>query len=228
MQETEQELQHVGAHYALSRRHRHPSTIPFISVDQRTTRSVFDLTILAKQLDGLLTFMQECGKKKSTILFATSRHESLKLVEETATALGMPFVTGRWVGGLLSNFDVIKKRVERLKKLRGEKEINAWQKYTKKEGVLLQRELGKLETRFSGILQLEKLPDVLFVVNTQREKIAVAEARKVGIPIVGLVNACVDISTIDYPVVTNINSLKNIQYILDKVQQRYRGATTTN
>ncbi len=219
-EKTIEELKEVGAEYAFSNRYRHPSTIPFMMGGGGINK--FDLTKVVEELNKLLEFVRLLGKEKKKILFVTSRNESRSILKDLAERLSMPYITGRWIGGTISNFDNIKNRISRLQTLRSEKESGAWTKFTKKENVLLNRELDKLETRFSGIVTLEGKPDALFVIDANRESIAVLEANRLGIPIIGLVNSDTDLSMIDYKIIANNTSRKSVQYFLNKIEEEYK------
>ena len=211
----------VGGQYAVTSRYRHPSLIPFIA-ENRKNRGIFDLEKTVEVLEKTLLFIEECGKKGHIILFVSTRQETVDLVKQAAENLSLPHMLNRWIGGTLSNFKNIKGRVEKMKQMQQEKEEGKWTKYTKKEKVLLNRELAKLENRFTGIASLSELPQVVFVLDTRKEKIAVKEANNAEIPVIGLSNADADIKPVQYPIIANIYSRDAAAYILDLVEEAYR------
>ena len=135
--------------------------------------------------------------------------------------LGMPFVDGRWIGGTLTNFGQIKKRVEKLERLTSEREKGELAKYTKKERLLIDREIANLDRFFSGIIPMKELPKVLFVVDPKKEYTAVKEAQDLGIPVIALAGSDCDISIIEYPIVGNDASKSSITFFVGEMVKAY-------
>ena len=218
-QDIGKEITKAGGQYAVSNRYRHPSFASMITGTGGT--AVFDLEKMVAMLQGTLSFVEACGKKGAVILFVSTRKETVGLVEGAAKNLSLPHMLNRWIGGTLSNFKNIRGRVERMESLRKEKEDGGWTQYTKKERILLNRELTKLESRFSGIASLTELPDAVFVLDTKKEHNAVTEVNSMGIPVIGLSNANADRSLIQHPIVANIQSRDAVRYILGLVESAY-------
>ncbi len=138
----------------------------------------------------------------------------------------MPYVAGRWLGGTLTNFPEIKKRIKRMLELTSDRDAGTLaKKYTKKERLLIDREIARLEENFSGIAGMEKIPDALLILDTRREFIAVAEAATLGIPVIGIMNSDCDLSLIQYPIVGNDATRESVTFFLDKVVEAYREGT---
>ena len=138
----------------------------------------------------------------------------------------MPYVAGRWLGGTLTNFPEIKKRIKRMLELLADREAGTLaKKYTKKERVLIDREIARLEENFSGLVSLEKLPDALLVVDTRHEETAIFEARALAIPALGIMNSDCDLSLVSYPVVGNDASRETVKFFLDKIVEAYKEGT---
>ena len=215
-----EKIKTCGAQYAVGKRYRHPSAASFLNKNDKG--GMFDIEKQVKMLTATLAFVGECGKKKQTILFVSTRQETVDLVRQTAQSLSMPYTLNRWIGGTISNFSNIRSRVEWMERLAKEKEEGKWEKFTKKEQVLMNRELVKLERKFSGIRVLEKLPDAVFVLDTWREKNAVSEASEAGIPIIGFSNANANIHRVQYPVVANIQSRNTVEYMLSLLSDAYK------
>ena len=213
------ELERCGGQYAVANRYRHPSLAPLITSGRG--RGVFDVRKVVDMLQSTLSFVETCGSKGQVILFVATRQETVDLVNRTAQNLSLPFMLHRWIGGTLSNYKNIFGRVERLQRLRKEKEDGAWATNTKKEKVLMNRELTKLESRFSGIVSLEELPAAVFILDTKKENNAVVEANSIGIPVIGLSNANADIGLIQHPIIANIQSREAVTYILGLVEEAY-------
>ena len=214
-------MKEIGGHYAVTSRYCHPSLTSLVIAKKRE-RGVFDLEKTIEMMEGALAYIKEIGKKRKVILFVSSRQETLDLIEKTAIDLSLPYMVNRWIGGTLSNFKNIRSRVDRLEKLRKERDDGKWAKYTKKEKVLLNRELGKLESKFIGIKDMDVLPAAIFILDTKKEKIAVNEAHTANVPVIGFSNADADVNTIQYPIIANIYTRGAVEYILGLVADAYK------
>ncbi|MFH1402610.1 MAG: 30S ribosomal protein S2 [Patescibacteria group bacterium] len=207
----------VGAHYAYSRSKRHASTKPFIFGVKNGTE-IFDLEKTAISLEEAKNFaktvFENAGKQ---MLFVASKNEAKDIVKSIAESVGMPSVHNRWVGGTLTNFDVIKKRVSRYLKLLEEKESGELLKYTKKERLQIDKEIAKLERKFAGIVSMKTLPAVLFVVDSKYEAVAVQEALLKNIPVIALANSDCNIREIDFPIVANDASCDSIKFFTEEI-----------
>ncbi len=207
----------VGAHYAYTKSKRHPSTKSFI-FGAKNGVDIFDLEKTKKSLEEAKEFvgkvLETAGKQ---ILFVGSKSEAKNIVKEIAEGIEMPIVSNRWVGGTLTNFDIIKKRADRLLKLREDKESGELLKYTKKERNQLDKEVIKLERKFGGITSMKTLPSVVFVIDPRYESVAVEEAKQKNIPVVALANSDCSIKEIDYPILANDTSNKSIQFFTEEI-----------
>ncbi|MFC1802087.1 30S ribosomal protein S2 [Patescibacteria group bacterium] len=211
----------AGAHFGYSRAKRHSSAKRVLFGSKNGT-DIFDLEKTKKYLEEAKEFVKSLSEQKKQILFVGGKNEARKIVEETAVALGLPFVASRWIGGTLTNFTEIRKRVQKLERLRQEKEKGEWGKYTKKEALDLSKELEKLEKTFSGLVEMKSLPTALFVVDAKHEDIAVTEAKSMNIPVVSLSNSDNDISKIDYPIPANDTSKTSIEYFVKQIEEAYK------
>lgn len=219
--ELTQEIERVGGHYAVTNRYQHPSLASMIE-GKKGSRAVFDIEKITTLLEKTLTFIEECGKKGHVILFVSTRQETIDSVRQTAKNLSLPYMLNRWIGGTLSNFTNIKGRINKMSTMQKEKEEGGWTKYTKKEKVLLNRELTKLENRFTGIATLTELPQAVFVLDTRKEHIAVKEANSTGVSVIGFSTANADIHRIQEPIIANIHSREAVTYILGLVETAYK------
>ena len=219
--ELTQEIERVGGHYAVTNKYRHPSQASIIE-GKKGNRAVFAVEKIVSLLEKTLTFVEECGRRGQVILFVSTRQETIDLVKKTAENLSLPYMLNRWIGGTLSNFTNIKGRLHKMSTMQKEKEEGAWTKYTKKEKVLLNRELTKLENRFTGIATLTELPQAIFVLDTKKEHIAVKEANSAKVPVIGFSSANADIHRIQHPIIANIHSREAVTYILGLVEEAYR------
>ncbi|MEK7555820.1 MAG: 30S ribosomal protein S2 [Patescibacteria group bacterium] len=211
----------AGSHFGYSKSRRHPSMKSFI-LGAKNRVELFNLDKTLKALDVVKEFIASKAQDGKTILFVGTKPEAKKTVEEYARAINMPYVTERWIGGMLTNFHEIKKRVARLEEIQNKKEKGELAKYTKKEQLLLDRELAKLNKNFSGIVSMKELPKALFVVDPKHEQIAVTEARKENIPVIALASSDCDISKIDYSIPVNESSRPSIELLVREIASAYR------
>ncbi len=215
----------VGAHFGFSRSRRHATMKPLVYGSKNRT-DILDLTKTAPLFEAALAFVRSLGANGKRVLIVGGKPEMKDITKKTAEELGMPYVAGRWLGGTLTNFSEIKKRVKRMEELRTERETGeSAKKYTKKERVLIDREIGRLEENFLGILGMDKLPDALLIVDTRHEFIAAAEAATLRIPVVGIMNSDCDLSSATYPIVGNDASKESVQFFLSAVVEAYREGT---
>jgi len=218
-------LFNVGAHLGYSRARRHAS-MKHVIFGSKGTTDIIDLSKTSTMLEETLAFIRSLGSSNKVVLFVGGKPEIRDLVRESAETLNMPYVAGRWLGGTLTNFVEIKKRIQRLASLTGDRDAGVLaQKYTKKERVLLGREIAKLELNFGGMSGLERLPDALVVVDTRAEHIAVKEAKDLGIPVIGIMNSDCDLSQVSHPMVGNDASRASVQFFLTQAVDAYRTGT---
>ncbi len=213
----------AGAHFGQIRSRRHPTTAQYIyGVKDRV--EIFDLektaALLIKAKEYVAKIVSEGGK----ILFIGGKNEAKAMVKKIAESIDMPYVAGRWIGGTFTNFPEIKKRVARLETLQTEKEKGDFAKYTKKERLILDKEIANLEKYFFGIVTMKELPKAVFIVDAKREHIAVAEAKQVGIPVISLSSSDCDFSTIDIAIPGNDASVACISYVLTEVADAAKAA----
>jgi small subunit ribosomal protein S2 len=206
-------LMEAGVHFGYSRTKRHPTVTPFL-YGSKGGVDIVDLEKTAPQIEKAANFLAELGAAGKTVIFVGVKPEARKQVIEIATALKQPYVTERWIGGILTNFPEIKRRISKLEKLREDKLSGEFAKYTKKEQLLLTREMERLEKFFDGLTGLTKIPDAIVVVDSKKEHIAIAEARKVGVPVIAIGNTDCTIRNIDYPIIANDSSASSIKIIL--------------
>ena len=214
----------AGAHYAYSKSRRHPTTKPYI-FGAKERVELLDLEKTGQLLDEAKAFVQGLGAAGKTILFVAGKNEAQKVIREAADGAGLPYVSGRWIGGTLTNFPEIKKRAERLVTLRNQREKGELSKYTKKERLLIDREIDKLEEKFGGITGMDAVPHAMFVVDSKSEYIAVKEARAQGLPVIALTNSDCDLSVVDYPIVANDAARASITLFVNEIKDAYLEGT---
>lgn len=226
-----QTLQDAGMHFGYPRTRRHPSAAPFLFGTKDRT-DLFDLSQTAMRLDAAQEFAKGLAATGKQILFVGGKNEAIQPVKEAALSLGVPFVAGRWIGGTLTNFKNIRKRVERLESLTADRDSGELEKkYTKREQLLLSREIENLEFRFGGIVSMKDLPSALFIVDPRHEDTAVKEANQLRIPVIALSSSDGDFSKVQYPIPGNDTVQKSIRLVVSKIADAYaagrRGVTQT-
>jgi small subunit ribosomal protein S2 len=210
----------AGAHFAFSKSRRHPSVAPFI-FGVKNKVEIFDLEKTTTLLEDAKHFIKNLGKDGKMILFVGGKSEARNAVKNGALSLGMPFVDGRWLGGTLTNFAQLRKRVEKMEKLTQEREKGELTKYTKKERLLIDREIAKLERFFSGIVSMKELPKALFVIDPKKEKNAVKEAQDMKIPVIALLGSDCNMKEVTNPIVGNDASETSIQFFVNEITKAY-------
>lgn len=210
----------AGAHFAFSKSRRHPSVAPYI-FGVKNKVEIFDLEKTTALLDSAKEFVKNLGKDSKMVLFVGGKSEARNAVKNGALSLGMPYVDGRWLGGTLTNFVALRKRVEKMEKLTLEREKGELAKYTKKERLLIDREITKLERFFSGVVGMRDLPKALFVIDPKKEKNAVKEAQDMGIPVIALLGSDCDIKEVTHPIVGNDASETSVQFFVNEIVKAY-------
>lgn len=219
-----QELFDAGAHFAYARSRRHPSVAPFI-FGTKNRVEIFDLEKTQETLAVAKDYMKKLGTEGKTVLFVAGKNEAHEALIAGAQAIDMPYVAGRWIGGTLTNFPQIKKRIDKLADLKDKKEKGSLGQFTKKERLLIDREIVDLENTFGGITTLAKRPDVLLVVDPKQESIAVKEAAVGNIPVVAITGSDCNINDVKYAVVGNDASRNSIGYFIDQLSAAYLAGT---
>lgn len=210
----------AGAHYGFIKSRRHPTVKPFI-FGTKNKIEIFDLEKTEAQLQAAIEFVKKIAGSGKQLVFAASKSEAKEAVKNAAESIAQPYVSGRWVGGTFTNFPMIRKRVEKLLDLMSQREKGELSKYTKKERLMIDREIDRLNGLFSGITGMERLPGALFVVDSKKEYIAVNEARDAGIPVVALCGSDCDVSVINYPIVANDAAIASVEYFTRAIAAAY-------
>jgi small subunit ribosomal protein S2 len=219
-----EEMFQNGAHYGYSKSRRHPSTSPYIFA----TKNGVDIINIEKTNDLFEKAMEKITSLAAggkTILFVGTKAEARQQVIEAALALNMPYVSERWVGGSLTNFPEIKKRIVKLLDLRDQKEKGGLEKYTKKERLLIDREMEDMTKNFQGLTGITRTADALFVVDPKKEHIAVTEAHKMNLPVIALMNTDCNIKQVEYPIIANDASVSSITFFVTQAKNAYNKGT---
>ncbi len=216
-----EEMFKAGAHFGYSRSSRNPKMKKFI-FGLRNNVDVFDLEKTRKKLDEAKTFMESLGAGKKIVLFVSTKKGIAGLLEEYASQIGMPYVTERWLGGILTNFKAIKGRRDYMDELIQKRESGELAKYTKKEQLRIERKIARLKHYFAGLEALKTLPAALVIVDTKEERNAVREARNMKIPIIGVMNTDCNPDDAAYAVPANDNSMSSVGYLLGELAESYK------
>jgi small subunit ribosomal protein S2 len=214
-----EEMLTAGAHFGYSKTRRHPSTATYILATKNKV-DIINLDKTEEMLESAKQFVMTLGKTGRQILFVGTKPEAKKIIASGAEKIEMPYVAERWVGGILTNSPEIRKRIAKLVDLKDKKEKGELEKYTKKERLLIDREVAKMETNFSGLVILKKA-EALFVIDSKKEHIAVAEAKKEGIPVIALVNSDCDLKDVDFPIIANDASTSSIKFFVEEIVNAY-------
>jgi small subunit ribosomal protein S2 len=205
-----------GVHFGHRTNKWDPRMKPYIFTE-RNGIHIIDLQLTVKALNTAYAMIREVGMNGGTVLFIGTKRQAQDTVREEAVRCGMPYVTERWLGGMLTNWNTMHARVqemERLETLRDSGEIN---QLTKKEGLLIQRDITRLNTRLEGVRSMKRLPDLIFIVDVSREYAAVHEANLLGIPIVALVDTNCNPQNVDYVIPSNDDAIRAIKLLVAKV-----------
>jgi small subunit ribosomal protein S2 len=217
------ELLEAGVHFGHQTRRWNPKMKTFIFAE----RNGIHIIDLRKTLDRLHRAQQAVRSvvlKGERVLFVCTKRQLRGIVEQEAARSGSFFVTERWLGGMLTNFQTIRKQIRRLKELERGQEENAFEFYTKKERLLLDREREKLEKYFAGVKDLARLPGAIFVVDARRETIAVKEAHRLGIPVIAIADTNADPDLIDYPIPGNDDAIRSVGLITQSIADAIEAA----
>ncbi len=213
---TLQQLLEAGCHFGHQSRRWNPVMKRYI-FGERDGVHIFDLVQTKAGLDEAVEFVKKLSKEGKVVLFVGTKRQAQEVVKQEAVRTGMPYVVQRWLGGMLTNFAQMQKRVHKLKDLKSKRESGELKKYTKREQLLIDREIARLEKFLGGVADMDKLPDALFVVDTHKEEVAVREANRMGIPVIGMVDTNGDPAKVDYIVPVNDDAVKSVELVVKAV-----------
>lgn len=213
----------AGMHFGHSASRWHPKMKPYIFTARKGVYIV-DLSKSQKMLEEALAFMQNLVRESKTILFVGTKNQVKKPMKEMAEAVGLPYVAEKWMGGVLTNFLIFRKMTKRLKDLREEKISGKLERYTKKERSDFDKEIERLEMKVGGLVEMNKLPDALFIWDIKTEKTAVAEARKKNIPIIAICDTNSNPELVNYVIPGNDDASKTVKLIVDCIRENIEEA----
>ena len=208
------QLLEAGVHFGHQTRRWDPKMAEYI-FQARNGIHIIDLQKTSKKIDEAYAFLKEQVEEGKTVLFVGTKKQAQECVKEAAEKSGMYYVDQRWLGGMLTNFDTIRTRVQRLKDLEKMQEDGTFEVLPKKEVILLKKEMEKLERNLGGIKDMEEIQGVIFLVDPKKEHIAVLEAKKLGIPVIGLVDTNCNPEEVDYAIPGNDDAIRAVKLITD-------------
>ena len=208
------QLLEAGVHFGHQTRRWDPKMAEYI-FQARNGIHIIDLQKTSKKIDEAYEFLKSQSEEGKTVLFVGTKKQAQECVKEAAEKCGMYYVDQRWLGGMLTNFETIKARITRLKEIEAMQEDGTFDVLPKKEVLNLKKEMEKLESNLGGIKDMEELPAVLFVVDPKKEYIAIREAKKLDIPVVGIVDTNCNPEVLDYPIPGNDDAIRSVKLITD-------------
>ena len=218
------DLLEAGVHFGHQSKRWHPKMQPYIFTEREGIH-VIDLEQTVDRLEKAANFLKNLASHGGKIIFVSTKEQGASIVKEEAIRAGAMHVTKRWTGGTLTNFETMRAILSRLSNLEAQKESGELEKYTKREQLLIARDIDKLNNAVGGLKGLEKLPDALFVLDTKKEINAVREAKKTGVTVVGVVDTNCDPTVIDYVIPANDDAIRAIKVIVktiaDAVEEGY-------
>ncbi len=211
----------VGAHFGYHRSRRHPSVMKYI-FGRKNNVEIINLEKTEEKLELAKEFVRKIASENKQILFVGGKKEAQSIIEGAALKIDQPYVAGRWIGGTLSNFEEIRKRVKQFLDLTSQKEKGELVKYKKKERLMIEREIERLSEKFSGIANMERKPAALFIIDADREEIARDEAVGCKIPVISLSGSDCNYDKIDYVIPANDSSIESIRFFVEEIISAYQ------
>ena len=209
-----QTLLDAGAHFGHQKRRWNPKMKPFI-FGARGDIYILDLKQSLMGMDQAYTFVSNVAKNGGSVLFVGTKKQAQEAVADAANRCGMPYVNSRWLGGMLTNFVTIRSRVTRMEELEAMEADGRMALLPKKEQILLRKELSKLQLNLNGIRNMKRVPDAIFVIDTNREEIAIREAHRLNIPVVGTLDTNCDPDDVEYGIPANDDAIRSVKLLAD-------------
>ncbi len=210
------DLLEAGCHFGHQSRRWNPKMEPYLYT-VRDEVHIFDLAKTKENLEKAGDYVRKLTAKGEVIVFVGAKRQAQAIIKEEAKKAGMPFVSERWLGGTITNWEQIKKRIDKLIGMKEKREKGEYKKYTKKEQLLLDREIARLEKFFGGLVNLKQLPEAIFIVDIKKEEAAVKEANRKGIPVVAIVDSNSDPDLVDYAIPANDDAVGSIKLIVSVI-----------
>lgn len=212
------DLLEAGCHFGHQARRWNPQMEPYIW-GARDGVHIFDLAQTASKLQEACSAVKDLVASGGTIVFVGTKRQAQAIIKEEAEKAGMPYISNRWLGGIISNWEQIKKSVDKLREMKEKKGKGEYEKYTKKENILIEREINRSTNLFGGLINLKDIPEAIFVVDPKRENAAVKEAADKGIKVFAIVDSNCDPSPIDFVIPANDDAVRSIKLIVSKFSE---------
>jgi small subunit ribosomal protein S2 len=209
---TRRELLEAGVHFGHQTRRWNPKMGRYL-YGERSGIYILDLEKTLVGLEEADAFARDLGRRGGIVLFVGTKKQAQEVIQENAVRVGMPYVTTRWLGGMLTNFQTVSRRLIRLRELREMERTGAFDYLPKKEAIRLRHEREKLDRNLGGMQELDRLPDAIFVIDTKKEQIAVNEARKLGVPVIAIVDTNCDPDEVDYVIPGNDDAIRSVALV---------------
>jgi len=213
---TLEELMEAGVHFGHQTRRWNPKMKPYIW-GQRNGIYIIDLTQTAQKLDEAYNFVKTAASRGKKVVFVGTKKQAVDIIQEEAQRAGVFYINRRWLGGMLTNFDVIRTRINKLRELENMRDNGHFDRLPKKEVAVLNRQLAKLEKSLGGIKEMRGMPDIIFVVDPQRESLAIEEAKKTGITIITIADTNCDPEQANYVIPGNDDAIRAIRLLTSKI-----------
>jgi len=214
------ELLDAGCHFGHQAKRWNPKMKKFIYTE-RDGVHIFDLVKTGNNLEAAMEYVRDTVRAGKEVVFVGAKRQAKAIVLEEAMKAGAPYVIERWLGGMLTNWDEMEKRLKKLARLKKQRDAGELSGYTKKERLMIDKEIARLERFFGGIAGLTRRPEALFIVDTHRETTAVYEAERVGAKVIGMVDSNADPSSVTFPIPANDDAVRSIKLIVEKIGQAY-------
>ncbi len=214
------QLLEAGVHFGHQTRRWNPKMKPYI-FGARNGIHIIDLQKTVEYFKVAYAFVKEIGKQGGTILFVGTKKQAQDVIAEEAQRVGLPYVNERWLGGMLTNFRTVKMSIDKMKEIERMEEDGYLSKLTKKEAIRLLKRKERIKKYLNGLRDLENIPDAMFVVDSKNEGIAIKEAKKLGIPVVGVVDTNCDPDDVDYIIPANDDAIRAVKLLASKIADAY-------
>jgi len=215
-----EQLFKLNAHLGHKSNRIHPRAKKYIYRMERGV-SIIDLLKTVALLDEAKKFVSQLAQNLKTILFVATKKNVAALTQEICEANNLPYITVKWPAGFLTNFETLLKNIKKLNQMKEDEEKGAWNKFVKHEQLKLKKQLSRLEKFYAGVASIEKLPDAIFVIDIKKENTAIAEALKINLPTIAIVDTNVDPEKITYPIPANDDSAEAVEYIIREIVEAY-------
>ncbi len=218
---TLEQLLEAGCHFGHKAERWHPKASEFIWAEKDGIH-IIDLAKTKAGLDAAIAFVRTLAEGGGTLLFVGTKRQARGVVKAAAVNAGASYLTQRWIGGFMTNWDGVHKNIQRIVKMMDDQKNGGWKKFPKHEQTKMARELNRLNVDYEGVLTLTTLPNAIFVVDVKKEQLAVREAKRLNIPVIGVVDTNADPSLIDYVIPANDDAVGSVELVVNAIAESYR------